>query len=108
MDKYKKLALAIKQARLANGLSQEEFAEILDVSSTHVKHMESGHRKPSVDMLFLICEKTGMSIDKILFSSEVLKTKNDEELDALINFCTDDEKKLIIKLVEAVMTNRKE
>lgn len=57
MDEYKRLATTIKQTRIASGMSQEEFAEMLDVSSTHIKHMESGHRKPSVDILFLIAKK---------------------------------------------------
>ncbi len=106
MDKFKNLALAIKQARLVKGMSQEEFAEILEVSSTHVKHMESGHRKPSIDMLFLICEKTGLSVDKILYDSELLKSQNDMSLYALIDLCTEEEKELIIKLTEAVISMR--
>lgn len=106
MDKFKHLAVAIKQARLAKGMSQEDFAEILEVSSTHVKHMESGHRKPSIDMLFLICEKTGLSVDKILYSSESSKSQNDITLDSLVGLCSEEEKELIVKLVEAVLSMR--
>ena len=66
MNVYEKLAMTIKAARIAQGMSQEEFAEKLEVSSTHVKHMESGHRKPSVDILFKIVELTGMSVDEVI------------------------------------------
>ncbi len=106
MDRYKLLASAIKQARLAKGMSQEEFAEILEVSATHVKHMESGHRKPSVDILFLICENTGLSIDRILYGEKLEKEDTDINIDTLINMCTSQEKKFIIKLIEAVISMR--
>lgn len=106
MDKYKLLASAIKQARLAKGMSQEEFAEILEVSATHVKHMESGHRKPSIDILFLICENTGLSIDNILYGEKHLKEELDINLEILINMCSNQEKKLIEKLIEAVLSTR--
>lgn len=106
MDKYKYLALAIKQARLAKGFSQEEFAELLDVSSTHVKHMESGHRKPSIEILFLICEITGLSLDRIIKNDECTEISVDEELLLLIDLCTKKEKQLFKKIVEAVISNR--
>lgn len=107
MDKYKLLALAIKQARLAKGLSQEEFAEILEVSATHVKHMESGHRKPSIDILFLICEHTSLSIDRILYGAQSSKNQSDINIETLIDMCTEEEKILIIKIIEAVLNSRK-
>lgn len=107
MDKYQKLANAIKQARLAKGISQEEFAEILDVSATHVKHMESGHRKPSVDMLFSICENTGLSVDNILNGTCEKDDEIDVNLNTVINLCTYEEKILITKIIEAMISNRK-
>lgn len=105
MDKYSKLALSIKQARMAKGLSQEEFAELLDVSSTHVKHIESGHRKPSIDILFLICEKTGLSIDKILYDRDICKTELDLEIETLLSLCSENQKALVAKLINAILSS---
>ena len=45
----KELALlreAIRKGRKNKKITQEELAEKLEVSPTHVKHIESGHRKP--------------------------------------------------------------
>ena len=107
MDCYKKLAISIKQNRVLKNWSQEQFAEMLDVSATHVKHLESGHRKPSVEMLFKICKLTGMSLDKILYAEPA---SDDSEVDAeiinLLSHCSRKDKKLIKSLIEAVISER--
>ena len=36
----------IRNERKDKRITQEELAEMLEVSPTHVKHIESGHRKP--------------------------------------------------------------
>lgn len=107
MDIYKRLAIAIKQSRNAIGLSQEEFAEKLDVSSTHIKHLESGHRKPSVEILFSISRLTGMSIDRLLFSEDEKESAYTEQLNAIIDMCLEDEKKLLSEIAQAIIANRK-
>ena len=38
----------IRNERKNKRITQEELAEMLEVSPTHVKHIESGHRKPSI------------------------------------------------------------
>lgn len=106
MDEYKRLAAAIKETRIASNMSQEEFAEMLDVSSTHFKHMESGHRKPSVDILFRIARKTGMSIDRILYDKEISDSETYVALNAVLALCTEKEKTLIVKIAEAIIANR--
>ncbi len=42
----------VKSARIENNMSQERLSEILDVTPTHLKHIESGHRKPSIELFF--------------------------------------------------------
>lgn len=45
----------IRQARMDNKMTQEQLAEAINISPTHMKHIESEHRKPSVDVLFFPC-----------------------------------------------------
>ena len=47
--------------------TQEELAEMLEVSPTHVKHIESGHRKPSVEILFALAKILNISLDEVVF-----------------------------------------
>ncbi len=106
MDVYKKLAIAIKQARNAIGLSQEDFAEKLDVSATHIKHLESGHRKPSVDILFSICNLTGMSVDRLLYEEKTAESEYSIQLQSIIDVCLETEKKLLSEIAQVIITNR--
>ena len=40
----------IRQARMDNKMTQEQLAEAINISPTHMKHIESEHRKPSEQM----------------------------------------------------------
>ena len=42
----------IRRARMDNKMTQEQLAEAINISPTHMKHIESEHRKPSVEVLF--------------------------------------------------------
>lgn len=97
------LGLAIKNARIKKGISQEELAEIVDISPTHLKHIESEHRSPSVEVLFKIAEEINLSIDNLLYendSPEFNSAKN------LLSACTKKELKLITDIILTVHKNR--
>ena len=50
MYDIKLIGQVIKYARIENGFSQEQLAELIDITPTHLKHIESGHRKPSIEV----------------------------------------------------------
>ena len=52
---------------MSKRITQEELAEMLEVSPTHVKHIESGHRKPSVEILFALAKILNISLDEVVF-----------------------------------------
>ena len=47
-------------------ITQEELAELLDVTPTHVKHIESGHRKPSIEILLDLAKILKFSLDSMV------------------------------------------
>ncbi len=57
----------IRNERKNRRITQEELAEMLGISPTHVKHMESGHRKPSIEMLFELAKILNISLDEVIF-----------------------------------------
>jgi len=77
------LGSAIKKARLKKKLTQEKLAEIIDITSAHLKQLESERRKPSVDVLYRLVVALDMSLDS-LFSNTDDKT---QELKYQINLC---------------------
>lgn len=63
----KRLGRAIKNARLENNFTQEELAEGVDIATVHVKQLEAGSRKPSVDVLYKLARFLNFSVDAVFF-----------------------------------------
>lgn len=54
--KLKVLGLNIQKARKAKGFSQNILAEKLDISREHLAKLETGKRRISLKLLFLLAE----------------------------------------------------
>ena len=106
MDEFTQLGNAIKEARLKKGMSQEALAEALDISPTHVKHMESGHRRPSVEKLFQIAKLLDMSVDSVIFKKDSKEAPVARELGIAISSCTDREKQVLLDVATAMRKHR--
>ena len=61
-----KLGNAIRKKRIEAQLTQEQLAELVGVTPTHLKHLESEHRMPSVEVLFRLAETLQLSLDELL------------------------------------------
>lgn len=90
------LSDVIRTARMKKGYTQEELSEILDITPGHLKHMESGKRKPSVPLLFQMMELLDFSVDKIIFP-------NYEETECVhLDGLTEKQKEAVIRLVDSM------
>ena len=105
MNSIDRLAVDIKKARLEKGLTQEELAELLNITPTHVKHIESGHRKPSVDVLFSIAEKLNMSLDNIIFTQRTSSQELQNSIDNLLNSLCESELRVIYDTAKSLKQN---
>ena len=61
------LGNTIRTARMKKGYTQEELSEMLDITPGHLKHMESGKRKPSIPILFQMMKILDFSVDELIF-----------------------------------------
>ncbi len=100
------LGNAIRNARIENHLSQEALAEIIGITPTHLKHIESEHRKPSIDVLFKLAETLHLSLDNIVFPEEDTYKLKRQEVYTLLPFCTEKELQIIIDLIRSLAKNR--
>ena len=60
----------LKRIRKEHGLSQEELAELLDVSRQAVSKWEMGEGYPEVEKLLLLSGKLKVSLDALMFGEE--------------------------------------
>ncbi len=61
---------ALRRARKAAKLSQEEVALEAKVDRAYLSELENGHKSPSVDILFRICPVLGIAASEIIAQVE--------------------------------------
>jgi len=61
------LGEAIRSAREKKGYSQEQLAELVEISLGHMQHIEAGRRKPSVPVLIQLMKLLDFSVDAVVF-----------------------------------------
>lgn len=95
----------VRASRMAQGLSQEKLAERVGITPTHIKHIESGHRKPSFEVLYNIAVILNLSVDKIFFPS---KEKSDYPLlfnaQELLEKCDEKQLRILIATMKAMLS----
>ncbi len=61
------LGEAIRTARMKKGYTQEQLAEMLDVTIVHLANIEGSRRNPSVPLLLQMMKLLDFSVDALVF-----------------------------------------
>ena len=97
------LGSAIKKARLDKSLTQEKLAEIINITPTHMKQIESERRNPSIDVLYRIVYALDLSIDS-LFSIHSDKTQElRNKINLCLNRCNERELHIVYTVLETLL-----
>lgn len=106
MNSIESLGEHIRQARLEKGLSQEKLAELLDITPTHVKHLESGHRKPSVEVLLELASQLNMSVDNLVFQTENPENQMIRQIENLLPKCSKRDLHIVLDTLKSMLKNQ--
>ena len=98
-----KIGKRIKQARINRGLTQEEMAEILDLSVTHYQNIEYGKYNIGNKHLAKICNLFNLSADYILFNKETAKMNFDVFYEKLL---PEERVELLIKIISRIYKDK--
>lgn len=102
MDYYA-IGQRIRARRKVLGLSQEQLAELVDISVTHMSHIETGNTKLSLPVLVALSQALHCTTDALLFDADRLQHKDVlAEITALLQSCTAQEAYLLQAVVEGV------
>ena len=63
---YRALGKIIRKYRLLNGIRQEDLGVRCNCSVSHIAHIEKGLGKPSLEMVVIIANKLGVTVDQLL------------------------------------------
>ena len=98
----------IRKARIENEMTQEQLAEEINISPTHMKHIESEHRKPSVEVLFALADTLNFSIDALFMEAQPVKhQKRMNELNLMMDKCMDEELDVFIAALRELMKHKR-
>lgn len=88
MDYYA-IGQRIRKYRKAQGLSQEALAERVDISTTHMSHIETGNTKLSLQVFANLAEALQISMDSLLYdANENSKQQTYQEITDILDQST--------------------
>ena len=101
MDYYQ-IGQKIRKYRKAMGISQEQLAEKVGISNTHMSHIETGNTKLSLPVLVELSKALEVRTDDLLFDSPSEKEMSVKELNETLESCTSEEIRIIADMAKAL------
>lgn len=99
---YGKIGKKIRVLRWKRGLSQEQLAEKVWISTTHMSHIETGSTKLSLPVLVDIATALDVSVNDILDTNEDAGTvRCHEELASILNKCSSEQSRFLLSLIKS-------
>ena len=102
MDYYK-IGQRIRKFRKAYHLSQEQLAEKVGISTTHMSHIETGNTKLSLPLFVKLANVLSIQTDELLYDTpQKNKTAIKGELEEILDSCSMQDIQIIEDVVKAV------
>ena len=102
-----KMAATIVEKRKSKKITQAQLAEMIDISTIHMSHMETGSVSMSLECLIKICDSLDITPDDLLLGEYKLNTMSTSKLlTSIMENLTVDERKMIIDFAELLDKNK--
>lgn len=98
---YEKIGMRVRRFRQRKCLSQEQLAELVDISVTHMSHIETGHTKLSLPVFASLAEVLDVRADELLYDSTQDHASVLRELTAILDSCTPQQAQCIADIAKA-------
>lgn len=100
---YYEIGQRIRKYRKAYNLSQEQLADKVQISTTHMSHIETGNTKLSLAVLVKISEVLAIQTDALLFDApQVNRTAITDEIIDVLNSCDAQELMVITDVIKSL------
>ncbi len=100
---YKRLGEKIKKERLINKLTQAKLAEKVGISPTFLGQTERGEKIPSLETVVNIAVTLNVTIDGLLFETELSNSIIISELSLALSKISNSEKLLLIDIIRCFL-----
>lgn len=106
MADYVEIGARIRAKRLAKGFTQEQLANIIQVGTTHISHIETGNTKMSIESFIAIVNALDCSADELLCREiNTARPIFSSWLSELVEDCTPQEAKIIADTIMSLKTS---
>lgn len=89
----------IKKARKNLGLTQENLAEKISVSTNYLSKIEGGHEKPNLEMLAKISAATNVSLAELLSGVAEDNSYLQKDIADILSTCSPKQVRLIYDII---------
>ena len=100
MDYYK-IGQKIRKYRKAQNLSQEQLAEKIGISVTHMSHIETANTKLSLPVFLSIANALDVQADDLLRDRPSARLNKLYELEELLDTCSAEQIRIITDIAKA-------
>ena len=99
---YYEIGQRIRRFRKIQSLSQEQLAERVNISTTHMSHIETGNTKLSLPVLVHSAQALHTTTDELLFDScHFQKESALHEIQTVLDACSPPQAKIISEIVKS-------
>lgn len=100
---YLDIGKRIRTARLSKGIKQDKLAEMVDVGTTHISHIETGNTIPSMKLFLAIANVLQVSTDSLLCDNMIhAKTIFHNQIAQDIEDCSEKEIRIISQMIQTL------
>lgn len=96
---YEEIGKRVRKYRKLKNLSQEQLAEKIDISTTHMSHIETGSTKLSLQVLVDLSRVLEVNTDDLLFENKPQTMIN--QITKLLSECNENQIEFITSIVKS-------
>lgn len=100
MDYYK-IGQRIRKYRKAHALSQEQLAERVGISVTHMSHIETGNTKLSLPVLVQLAQALEVQTDDLIREEYFARRRTEGEIMELLEHCDEKQLRILADILRA-------
>jgi len=105
MDYYE-IGQRIRKFRKAYNFSQEQLAEKIGISTTHMSHIETGNTKLSLSVFVKIADALSVQTDELLYDiPQINRTLIKHELTELIDSCSQQDMYIRVDVIKTLKSS---
>lgn len=98
---YDQIGMRVRLFRRRKGLSQEELAELVDISVTHMSHIETGNTKLSLPVFVALAEALDVRADELLHDPVPDHESVLRDVTGILETCTPQQARCIADIAKA-------